>query len=101
MQLNAKYLVSYDARLGEVDHYRNGKRLKSVADIIAQNRYNYHVKHIWQGYEDTWDPYFDKQSNRDIIKKLIKAISPTLQELWQRKTIFRASINSFFIQYRI
>ena len=72
-QLNAKYLTSYHARLGEVDHYKNGKRLKSIADIIAQDRYNYHVKKIWQGYEDSWDPYFDKQSNRDLIKKLIKA----------------------------
>ena len=76
LQANAKYLTSYHARLGLVDHYRNGKRLKTVADIIAQDRYNYHVKKIWQGFEDTWDPYFDKQRNRDLIKDLIKAGCP-------------------------
>ena len=80
LQANAKYLASYRARLGKVDHYRNGKRLTTVADIIAQERYNYHVKKIWQGFEDTWDPYFDKQSNRDKIKDFIKAGCPITQQ---------------------
>ena len=73
---NAKYLTSYHARLGEVDHYRNGKRLTTIADIIAQDRYNYHIKQIWQGAEDSWEPYFSKKSNRDKIKQLIKAGCP-------------------------
>lgn len=71
---SARFIASYDARLAEVDHYNShGERLKSAAAIIRQDRYNYHVRKIWQGTEDSWDPFFKDKDNRDILERMLRA----------------------------
>jgi len=70
---NAEYIGSYQARLAEIDHYNSsGQRLNSVAAIIRQDRYNYHVRKIWQGTEDTWDPFFKSKYNRDALESMLR-----------------------------
>jgi hypothetical protein len=71
---NARFIASYDARLAEVDHYNShGQRLKSAAAIIRQDRYNYHVRKIWQGTQDSWDPFFKEKYNRDLLERMLRS----------------------------
>lgn len=57
-------LDSYTARLSSEDHFNSdGSRLKSAADIIRQDRANYHKFKI-RDAEDQGDSFFDDVDSR-------------------------------------
>ncbi len=63
---------SYTARLSSEDHFNSdGTRLKSVADIIRQDRANYHKFNI-RDNEDTGDNFFDDKDQRERIPNMLK-----------------------------
>jgi len=69
---SAKYIGTYYARLGTADHFNShGTRLTKAAEIIRQDRYNYHIRGI-RDAEDEWDPFFDSKKNRDILERMLK-----------------------------
>jgi len=69
---SAKYIGTYYAKLGVLDHFNShGKRLTSAAAIIRQDRYNYHIKGIKDSV-DTWDPFFDDKQNRSLLEKMLR-----------------------------
>ena len=69
---NAEYLATYYAKLAKVDHYNSsGVALNSVAAIIRQDRFNYHIRGIKQ-YGDTWDPIFSDKSNRATMERMLR-----------------------------
>lgn len=64
-------LDMYVARLSANDHFNSkGKRLRSVAAIIRQDRANYHKFGI-RDSEDTGDDFFSSKSNRAILEKML------------------------------
>jgi len=76
---NAEYIGSYYAKLGVADHFNShGKRLKKVAAIIRQDRFNYHIRGIRQP-GDTGDFFFDSKRNREVMERMIRNgyISPS------------------------
>ena len=71
LMLHAEYIGSYTARIAEVDHYNSrGMRLYNAAAIIRQDRFNYHIRDISQ-MGDTWDPYFSKKYNREMLQRML------------------------------
>ena len=83
---NAEYIGSYTARLAKVDHYNShGTRLYNAAAIIRQDRFNYHIRNIAQK-GDTWDPFFSKKYNREILQKMLS--NGTASESALRKIIY-------------
>lgn len=63
---------SYTARLSSKDHFNSdGVRLKSVADIIRQDRANYHKFNV-RDNEDTGDNFFNNKDNRARIAVMLK-----------------------------
>jgi hypothetical protein len=70
--VSAKYIGTYYAKLGVSDHFNSqGTRLKKAAEIIRQDRYNYHIRGIRDNL-DTWDPFFDSKRNRDILERMLR-----------------------------
>jgi hypothetical protein len=69
---NAKYIGTYYAKLGVLDHFNSsGKRLTKASAIIRQDRYNFHIRNIKDSL-DTWDPFFDSKRNRAILEKMLR-----------------------------
>ncbi|MDD1606388.1 MAG: hypothetical protein LUP96_06810 [Methylococcaceae bacterium] len=63
---------SYTAKLSSEDHFNSdGQRLKSAADIIRQDRANYHKFNIRDG-EDQGDSFFGDKDNRERIPAMLK-----------------------------
>ena len=63
---------SYTAKLSSEDHFNsNGQRLKSAADIIRQDRANYHKFKI-RDAEDQNDSFFSDQDSRERIPAMVK-----------------------------
>ncbi len=61
---------SYNTRLSKKDHYNSrGARLKSVSDIIRQDRANYHKKRTHDS-EDSWDGYFGTLKAREKMSRM-------------------------------
>ena len=70
--LSAGYIDTYYAKLADIDHYNSrGVRLHSVAAIIRQDRFNYHIRGIRQR-ADTWDPLFARKVNRARLESMIR-----------------------------
>ena len=70
-EAQAQFLDSYYARLSIDDHYNSkGKRLRSAAAIIRQDRANYHRFHIRDG-EDEWDSVFGSKRNRGKMERML------------------------------
>lgn len=62
---------SYNAFIGQQDLYNSkGVRLSSPAQILRQDRANYHRFGISQ-YGDQWDPYFGDINNRARLEQLV------------------------------
>ena len=79
--ISAKYIGTYYAKLGVADHFNShGKRLTKAASIIRQDRYNYHIRGIKDAL-DTWDPFFDKKRNRDILENMLRKGNATSKAL--------------------
>jgi hypothetical protein len=69
--ISARYIDSYQARLGEVDHFNSsGHRLNSAAAIIRQDRYNFLVRNISQN-GDTWDEVFHNKARRSRMERML------------------------------
>jgi len=63
---------TYTAKLSSEDHFNSdGQRLKSVADIIRQDRANYHKFNI-RDAEDQGDGFFGDKDNRERIPRMLK-----------------------------
>jgi len=70
--VSAKYIGTYYAKLGTSDHFNShGTRLTKAAEIIRQDRYNYHIRGI-RDAADEWDPFFASKRNRDILERMLK-----------------------------
>ncbi len=66
-----EFLESYHAKLSEKDHFNSkGKRLKTVAAIIRQDRANYHKFHK-RDAQDEWDGYFYDKANRAALENKV------------------------------
>lgn len=64
-------LESYTARLGSDDHYNSkGKRLRSVAAIIRQDRANFHKFGI-RDFEDQGDRFFANKAKRARLESML------------------------------
>ncbi len=104
VSLNADYIATYYAKLASVDHYNSrGDRLHSVAAIIRQDRFNYHIRGIRQP-QDTWDPIFFNKENRASLESMIRNgyISRSARNaiLYGRPTI-RVDIYDDYVKVRI
>lgn len=67
---DASEVVTYHARLSEQDHLSTeGKRLKSVAAILSQDRANYHRFHK-RDTNDQGDPFFITRAHRALFYKM-------------------------------
>ena len=65
-------ITSYTARIGANDRVNSeGARLKSVADIIRQDRANFH-KFGTTDLDDQTDDFFDDAKNRERIPVMLK-----------------------------
>ncbi|OTE97928.1 hypothetical protein BCS42_11910 [Crenothrix sp. D3] len=63
---------SYTARLSSKDHFNSdGTRLKSVADIIRQDRANYHKFNV-RDNDDRGDNFFSDKDNRGRIAAMLE-----------------------------
>lgn len=63
---------SYTARLSSKDHFNSdGTRLKLVADIIRQDRANYHKFNI-RDNDDTGDHFFNDKDNRGRVATMLE-----------------------------
>jgi hypothetical protein len=63
---------SYTARLSSKDHFNSdGVRLKLVADIIRQDRANYHKFNV-RDNDDTGDNFFSDKDNRGRITVMLE-----------------------------
>jgi hypothetical protein len=68
----AYYIATYYAKLGILDHFNSkGKRLTNAAEIIRQDRFNYHIRKIIDD-GDTGDPFFKSKKNRAILEGMLK-----------------------------
>jgi len=66
------FWLSYTTCIGERDHFRsNGKRLKKAADVLQQDRANYHRYYI-RDAKDGYDNFFNKRKNRNKLRRLLK-----------------------------
>ncbi len=64
---------SYNAFIGTQDlHNSNGVRLSSPAQVLRQDRANYHRFGISQ-YGDQWDPYFGDSNARARLEQLLNS----------------------------
>ncbi len=102
--LNAGYIGTYYAKLADVDHYNSrGVRLHSVAAIIRQDRFNYHIRRIRQS-ADTWDSIFSNKRNRARLERMIKNGSVSWsakQDILYGNPIIKVDIYDYSINVRI
>ena len=64
-------LGSYNAFIGQQDLYNsNGVRLSTPAQVLRQDRANYHRFGISQ-YGDQWDPYFGDINARARLEQMV------------------------------
>jgi hypothetical protein len=62
--------ISYHARLSEQDHYNaGGRRLRSVAAILEQDRANFH-RFGKRDRSDQTDPFFKSGAHRALFRKM-------------------------------
>ena len=67
-----EFLETYTARLSANDHTNSdGKKLTTVAEIIRQDRANYHKFNL-RDAEDTADSFFADAKNRERIAGMLK-----------------------------
>jgi hypothetical protein len=67
----ARLICEYTARLSSQDHFNsNGKRLDSVAAIIRQDRFYYHVQSAGDA-EDEDDCFFGSKANRELLERMV------------------------------
>ncbi|MCZ8271567.1 MAG: hypothetical protein O9306_13625 [Beijerinckiaceae bacterium] len=67
----ARLICEYSARLSSQDHFNsNGERLDSVAAIIRQDRYYFHVQGAGDA-EDEDDCFFGSKSNRELLERMV------------------------------
>jgi hypothetical protein len=65
-------VAEYQARISRQDKYNSsGQRLTSVAQILRQDRANFHALGSGDG-EDTYDSYFANRANRASLERLIR-----------------------------
>ena len=65
----------YIARLGDADHYSSSdEKLESVAEIIRQDRANFHKFKI-RDEEDESDSFFKSADNRAAMEKLLSRVN--------------------------
>ena len=65
-------LEVYTARLSSRDHFSSkGERLRKVAEIIRQDRANFH-KYDRRDLEDEGDGYFDSADNRAALERMLE-----------------------------
>ena len=71
-QAHAQQLISsYVALLSQADHFNsNGQRLTTAAEVIRQDRANYHRFGIRDGADQN-DPYFGDMNNRAALENMI------------------------------
>ncbi|MFN0264252.1 hypothetical protein ACKTEK_10285 [Tepidamorphus sp. 3E244] len=76
-QASAQTLLDqYTARLSDQDHYNsNGKRLDTPAQIIRQDRANFH-KFGRRDADDTTDQYFSSAKNREWLENMLSGSKP-------------------------
>lgn len=77
---NAGYLCSYSTTIDDSNKYNtSGGTLKSAADIIQQERADFHNGGVSYGDDDC---YFDKKANRMKIAEMLSVgkISPKLSK---------------------
>jgi hypothetical protein len=71
-QAEDDFVDSYTARLSSEDHFNSdGQRLKNVADIIRQDRANYHKFNV-RDNEDSNEGFFADKDNRERIPTMLK-----------------------------
>lgn len=98
---HARYIGSYTARLGYEDHYNSrGLPLGSVADILQQDRANYHRYGI-RDPEDTGDSYFINRYRRSRMKRMLRRgeVDPTIvSEILNETPVVKVNIYSNYIE---
>jgi hypothetical protein len=68
----AAYLGSYVTEIGPHDHYNSrGHKLRKVADILQQDRANYH-QYYKRDAGDRGDPFFTTRNTRSRIKSMLR-----------------------------
>lgn len=73
----SQLMESYVARIGPNDHFNsNGERLKNAAQIIRQDRANYH-KFGKTDSDDQGDSFFGIEGNRKILENMLSRGSIT------------------------
>lgn len=66
-------VASYAAYIGDRDLVNsNGERLTTPAQVLRQDRANYHRFGIAQA-GDEWDPVFDSAENREALEAMVNA----------------------------
>jgi hypothetical protein len=71
-QAEDDFVDSYTARLSSEDHFNSdGQRLKNVADIIRQDRANYHKFNV-RDNEDSNEGFFADKDNRERIPAMLQ-----------------------------
>ncbi|MBN7787349.1 hypothetical protein JYP51_20665 [Ponticoccus gilvus] len=66
-------VASYAAYIGDRDLFNsNGERLTAPAQVLRQDRANYHRFGIAQA-GDEWDPVFDSADNRAAMEAMVNA----------------------------
>ncbi len=71
---------SYTAQIGEKDHFNSkGVRLKSVADILRQDRANYHEYNLQDAGDEPsgLESFFASKANREKLPSMLKRGSIT------------------------
>lgn len=73
-------IATYRARLSSADHFNGrGVQLTGAADIIAQDRANYH-RFKKRDYDDGWDSVFSAKAQRLRMRQLLAGqITPALK----------------------
>ena len=99
----ARYLESYTARLSGNDHYSSrGIPLRRVADILQQDRANFHRFGL-RDPEDTGDGYFRTRSRRARMSRMLRRgwIEPGLaREILSGAPLVRVDIYSRYIEVK-
>lgn len=66
------YLGSYVARISDSDHYNsNGQYLDSAAQMVRQDRANFHKYGIRDGEDDS-DPWFRSNAQRGRLQTMLE-----------------------------
>jgi len=101
---DAKYIGTYYAKLGVLDHFNShGTRLTKAAAIIRQDRYNFHIRNIKDSL-DTWDAFFDSKRNRELLEKMLSrgnASSSALNSIVNGTPLIKVTIYDDHINVKV